>query len=780
MNIHFIGNAHLDPAWMWRLEEGFSAFAATCRSALDRMKETDEFIFTVSSAACFEFIEKTNPHLFSQIVTAVKSGRWSLVGGWWCEPDCNLPSGESFLRQGLYGQSYFQSRFGMICDTGFCIDSFGHNVNTPMLLRECGMSNYVFMRPEQHEKSLVDSLFNWQSQSGESVLTYRIPLHYSNFELSVDQKINQLPSYPLFNNSHPWMIFYGVGNHGGGPTKEQIAQVVKICNTKEVDGKFSSPSAFFKQIRESNINIGDYRGEMQPHAIGAYSAHCQVKALNRKAESALVRAEILSVLSDQTSGILSDWSSLEEAWKLVLLNQFHDTLGGVAIKEAMDDAVLSYNEAISIATRNEQLAIARIASQMDTSDHVESLVVFNANGFALHSPIELELWHPSATEKGEHLSDVTLIDHRGRLIATQKIEASGKINGDRVRFVAEVDLPSLGWNTFGIIRNKKTEQASSLHIDEQTISNTLCKLEYTPAAVFNDLSDTWGHGVFGFNDQVGKFSVLKREVLENGPIRVRLRITSKYNNSELREDFILYNNSPIIEHRVKLDWHEKHKVCKLRYAHHLTTPEVRYEIPYGSVTRPADGNEVPVGAWAFAQEEGKGIGIIAPTKSSYSADEKYISVSIARSALFAHHEPPHKLEPSETLNYLDQGEQEFTNLIVLGASDWQSARMPHLSTQVLNPPICHIEYSHKGELPKEYSLLSIENGGIVSVLKLPYKKQSEKAVIVRINNSYEDELNLSIRYKTAILSSNIQVRGFAVKTFKITPNSVIECNALEI
>ncbi len=780
MNIHFIGNAHLDPAWMWQLDEGYSAFAATCRSALDRIRETDEFLFTVSSAACFEFIEKSDPYLFSQIVTAVKSGRWSLVGGWWCEPDCNLPNGESFLRQGLYGQSYFQSRFGVFCDTGFCIDSFGHNANIPMLLRASGMNNYVFMRPEQHEKKMPDSLFHWRSQNGDEVLSYRIPLHYSNFELSVEQKINALSSYPLYSDKHPWMIFYGVGNHGGGPTTEQIRQVIGICNSSEVSGKFSSPTKFFSEIRESPINISRYEGEIQPHAIGAYSAHRQIKALNRQAESALVRAEILSVLSDQTVDLSSDWSSLEEAWKLVLLNQFHDTLGGVAIKEAMDDAVLSYHEAISIASRNEQLAVSRIASQIDTSDFIESLVVFNANVFAVHSAIEFELWHPSASEQQEYLYDVTLVDQLGRHIATQQIESSGKINGDRVRFVAEVDLPSLGWNTFGIIRNLKTEQPSSLHIDEQTLSNSICKLDYTSAAVYNDPSDTWGHELLGFTKQEGVFSVLKREVLERGPIRVRLRITSKYNTSELREDFILYNHSNIIEHRLKLDWHEKRKVCKLRYAHSLSLPEVCYEIPYGTITRPADGNEVPVGTWAFAQSGGKGIGIIAPSKSSYSADEKYLTLTIARSALYAHHEPPHKLEPSETLNYLDQGDQEFTNFIVLGASDWQSARRPYLSAESSNPPICHVEYSHVGRLQKKFSLMSLENGGIVSVVKSPYKDNLKKTVIIRIQNSYSDELNSIIMYKSAVLPYNFQLKGFAVKTFKLTSDSVVECNALEI
>jgi alpha-mannosidase len=137
--IHFIGNAHVDPAWMWRLEEGFESFLATCRSAIARMRETEGFIFTASSAALYEFVEKTDPKLFEEIKRHVTEGRWEIVGGWWVEADCNIPSGESFLRQALQAQEYFYSRFGRRCETGFCIDSFGHHANLPQLLTLGGM-----------------------------------------------------------------------------------------------------------------------------------------------------------------------------------------------------------------------------------------------------------------------------------------------------------------------------------------------------------------------------------------------------------------------------------------------------------------------------------------------------------------------------------------------------------------------------------------------------------------------------------------------------------------
>jgi alpha-mannosidase len=261
--IHMIGNAHLDPAWMWRMSEGLEAFLATCRSALDRMEETPHFIFTCSSSAHLEFVEQTDPNLFARIQERARGGRWVNVGGWWVEADCNIPSGESFIRQALLGQTYLESRFGRMASVGYCIDSFGHHGNLPTFLRGSGLNAYVFMRPDVQEKSLPSTLFRWVAPSGESVTAYRIPLHYSNFSRSVEEKLAGLVEHPLFTSEHPWMLFYGVGNHGGGPTREQIEQIRSAQRNSDAV-LFSDPERFFREVPEALIAVHD---EMQPHAI---------------------------------------------------------------------------------------------------------------------------------------------------------------------------------------------------------------------------------------------------------------------------------------------------------------------------------------------------------------------------------------------------------------------------------------------------------------------------------------------------------------------------------
>ncbi len=777
--IHCIGNAHLDPAWMWSWREGFAAFAATMRSAVERISETRDFIFTVSSAACFEYIEKTDASLFSCITELVQQGRIVLVGGWWVEPDCNLPSGESFLRQGLYGQSYFFEKFGRYAQTGYCIDSFGHAATLPMLLQACGMKQYVFMRPQEHEKVLHSPLFHWISPSGDKVVAYRIPLHYSNFAQTIEEKLSALSTTQGYSAAWPYMIFYGVGNHGGGPTKEQIDTILKIRKSGDDTVIFSSPDTYFEEIRQQQIPLPSFNDELQYHAIGAYSAHAEIKRLNRMAEAALVRSEIFAVLSEQVSERNADWEALEEAWKGVLLNQFHDTLGGVAIKEACDEAIATYQGAIAVANATEDISLARIAARIDTSDAIEHLIVFNPNSFPIQAPIEFDLWNPEASEKGLDLNAISL-RHSDAIFVTQRVEASGKIGNDSVRFSAIVPVPALGWNTFSINRHDKYEESSPFIIGEDSISNGIVSFSltdswYMPALVCDDPSDTWGHGIEGFTANEGSFSIDEIIVVESGPIRARLRIKSSYNHSSLIEDIILYRYADQVEHRVRLDWQETRKVCKLRYRHHVIEPALRCEIPYGSIVRREQGKEVPTGRWVFAEGGNTGFGLIGPVKSSYSFDNNYLYQTIARSAIFAHHEPPHRFQPNEDKRYLDIGIQDFANYIIPGHSSYQEAGMIRRMMESCNTPQHQIESAHEGRLEKEFSLFHIDNDLVLTTLKR-VRGEDGSSLIARIYNGYEEELPFSMSgYGPKVF----HIPSQTVRTFFLEGTQINESDGLE-
>lgn len=200
--IYFIGNAHLDPVWVWRWQEGSAEAKATIRSALDRMKEYPEFRFVCSSSAVYQWIEEFDPAMFEEIRQRVHEGRFVIVGGWYVQPDCNLPSGESFARHSLYGQRYFMEKFGKISEVGYNVDSFGHHAMLPQILKKSGMNRYVFMRPRKDEKALPSELFRWQSPDGSSVTAWRIVRSYTSNHLDLDDLKKSLPK-PLRKRSIP-------------------------------------------------------------------------------------------------------------------------------------------------------------------------------------------------------------------------------------------------------------------------------------------------------------------------------------------------------------------------------------------------------------------------------------------------------------------------------------------------------------------------------------------------------------------------------------------------
>ncbi len=764
--VHLVGNAHLDPAWMWRMDEGLEAFAATCRSALDRIDEFPDFIFTCSSAAHYAFVEDTDPKLFAQIQQAVRNDRWSIVGGWWVEPDCNLPSGESFVRQALLGQRYFLSRFGKIVTVGYCVDSFGHNANIPQLLRKAGMDSYVFMRPDNTEKPLEAALFAWEAPSGDKVKAYRLPLHYSNHQLSVGEKLRLLPESQHYSADQPWMIFYGVGNHGGGPTIAQLKEIDRL-RIKRNDLVLSDPSKFFAGVDIDSLPV--IKGEMQHHAIGCYSAHSEIKRLNRRAENALTQAESTAVLA-YLVGVEPAPLNFEQAWKNVCFNQFHDIVGGVAIKEACDEAITMYQEALSIAERATRTNVQRIASRIDTSAHIENLIVFNPCAFDREELIEFELWHPEASERGEILNSVTLMDREGKEIGTQKAEPSGKIGEDRVRFVAQVFVLALGWTVLGIKRNVATALGEKLASENK---NPLT------ATVFEDGSDTWSHGVLAFTHNPREMEEQSRVGIEDGPLRKITRVQSSHGASRLEQDICTNAFQTFDEHRIFLDWREENSIVKLRIPHGCNKPVALSEISYSSIERPIGNEEWPGQTWVAVSDEesGNGVAIVTDSKYSYSIDDTYISILAARSPLYAHHLPPHSITNSERLRYQDQGEQNFRVLVAPFECDWRSINLPRLAEQLHKPLIVHHESRHGGDLPRTHSAFSYSGDG----LRIGAIKHAEdgNGIIVRVVEERGEDVTGVFSIPALRADWSASFLPFDIKSFLVADGNIVEVDFIE-
>ncbi len=784
--LHMIGNAHLDPVWLWTWQEGFQETKATFQSALDRLDEYDDFVFTSSSAQYYEWVEINDPAMFKKIKRRIQEGRWIICGGWWVQPDCNLPCGESFARHALISQNYFYDKFGITSKVGYNVDSFGHNGMLPQILRLSGMEHYVFMRPGPHEKGLPGRNFIWESDDGSRVTAFQIPFSYCTFgELKNHIKACLEDFDP---NILDLMCFYGVGNHGGGPTIDNIETIKSLQKEyKDVEIVFDNPNQYFEELKRKQYTLPIVHGDLQHHASGCYSVQSEVKTMNRRSENALLKAEKFASLSAVLKK--SDYpDNFNLAWKRVLFNQFHDILAGSSIQKAYEDARNEFGEALAIAARNENNALSAItfSINIEKEESMLPVVVFNPHSWKVNTPVEVEIGLFQNQNSGD---DYIVLDSEKNEISCQQITTDAKING-RTRLVFLATVPALGYETYRIyaVNQKNTEpfkvSASNIienkliriKIDEMSggIASIYDKKTDTeflsePGAVpvvFHDESDTWSHDVISFNQFEGQFKPVSIKKVEEGVVRSSIRVISKYKNSILVQTFTLYQDSPDIHVTVRLNWQEKFKCLKLQFPMELHNYKATYEIPFGSIVKECNGEEEAAQKWmdlsGLKPKEKMicGMSILNENKYSVSVNKNVMYMTILRSPVYAHHNPYVLGEEIEDYRFIDQGIQEFEYRLLPHTGTWKDAGTVQKTQELNQSCTAIIETFHKGNMQQRGNFIHINCPNVI----LSSLKKSEKTneYILRIYEVFGKQTEVEI---------DIPLFGKAIKT-TIKPNEI--------
>ncbi len=802
--IFAVGNAHLDPVWLWPWGEGLQAARATFRSALDRIAEHDEFVFTCAGAGIYQWIEKTDPQLFRDIQTAVAEERWYLIGGWWLQPDCNIPGGEGFVRHSLYGQRYLLEKFGRIATIGYNVDSFGHAWTLPQILVKSGMDSYVFMRPGPHENPEIPGrLFTWQGPDGSAVTAFQIPYQYNLEGEILHQRFTEIAEE--CTETQPMMLFYGVGNHGGGPTKASISFLDEKRGEEEPAVHFATPRQYFDAVRDMEITPSVYKNELQHHASGCYAAHSKIKRDNRKAETALESAEKWATIAAHTAGTAYPGAEIAKGWQAVLFNHFHDILAGTSIASAYAQAANLHGYALQIADEVGEFSRQAIASQVDTTgqDGVP-LIVWNPTAWPRRELVHTELqWKGDAPE---------IIDSTGQLVLSQSMPPEAAVKpGGRVGVTFTADVPALGYRVYWAVRPKQESPAPAalpqLRVWETGMENEFLKVEFdarsgalislfdkssgrellsAPAAalVIRDDSDTWSHGVFSFRDEVGSFDQAEFRIMESGPVRARLRVTTRYQQSSLRQDFILGAGQRYLDCRAVIDWHGKHQLVKLSWPVDVANPEATYEIPYGHIQRPCDGEEEPAQRWVDVTgvhpSDGQTCGLTVANDCKYSFDIKdsEIRMTVLRSPGYAHH-VPRELAPDDPVEFIDQGEQEFAYRLAGHSGGWQSEEFsaPACAADLNSGLKVREDYRHSGSLPVQSSFASVSDPRIhLTVLK---QAEEGRGLVVRAWETSGQDLTEPVAISAMGRKFTAKFTGHTVKTFLVTESSIAETDLLE-
>lgn len=770
---YMIGNAHLDPVWMWRWQEGSAEAKATCRSALDRMKEYPDFKFVCSSASIYRWLEESAPETIAEIAERVKEGRWIIVGGWWVQPDCNLPSGEGFARQSLYAQRYFYDRFGVTARTGYCVDSFGHNGMLPQILKKSGMKEYVFMRPGPHEQELPN-LFRWQSPDGSEVLALRLWDPYCcNFtdEQALEERLADVSdSMPDGLDAAP--CFYGVGNHGGGPTIRNIELIRGRKGEEELI--FADPAEFFDHVRAGGVGLPVRADDLQHHAAGCYAAVSDIKTAIRKGETRLLAAEKYAALASALTGYGYPTEKLREGWENICFLHFHDIAGGCAIESSYQDSLEFAGESLSIAAKTENAALQRLSWAVDTRDRGKGLpiVIFNSHDHPVRAVVQIN------TQAGG------ITDGEGRPVAYQHVFSETHSCYGRDDTIFEAEIPALGWTTYYVKECEAPTADPMLKAEGCVLQNSKLRLELDPhtglvnaQGLFHDGGlpvvidefdhDTWSHAKNFFDKKIGCFTDAKIQIIENGPVRATIRVEMTYGRSSLRLDYSLTALSDRVEVKADLDWQEKHKMLKLCYPAEVDAEKAGayYSIPYGWIRRPCDGEEEPGQMWHAVTDINGGLAMLNDNKYSFSVERDTLCLTAVRSPIYG----DHGRERCEDSVFTDQGRQRF-RFALMYASGQGFGDVSRAAEELNTPPVNILENNHEGRLPLCYS--GIKTSGSIAVTALK-RAEDGSGWVVRAVETAGLAVNASLRLPLISRSVEAKFGPFEVKTFLLADNGSV-------
>ena len=769
--IHAVGNSHIDMAWLWPWTETVEVVRNTFQSVLDLMREYPDFTFTMSSARTYEWIEEKYPDMFKQISERVREGRWEVIGGMWVEPDLNMPDGESLTRQILIGKRYFQSRFGVDVKIGWNPDSFGYNAQLPQIYKKSGMDYFVTQKLLwAHEFTTFPyKFFWWQAPDGSRLLTY-FPRDYAGGiegpSMAKDLSVWAPSIYGSKLNETPeTMHLYGVGDHGGGPTRLMLDSAKELMSPDIVYPRFElgAATAFFNELDKKlpALNVPTWNGELyfQYHR-GVFTTQAETKQRIRRSEEVMLNAEKFASLA-LLDGRAYPQEEMNRAWKRLLFDDFHDIIPGSGIGVNYLDARRNLQDVRLFGNGVIENSLEEIAAHVNTQGENKlgegvPILVVNPLAWARTGVVEVEAQLP---RRAPH---ILVTDAAGKVAESQLLGIDPKTQ--KVRFLLLASTPSLGYKTYfvrgtmGGATNHSKLMATADTLENEFVrvqidSQTGCMISLfdkrgnrealAPAETdtggprdkicgnllqtFVDKPERWDAWNIDADFEKQHWDLDKADeikLVEDGPLRAIIRIRKHFQNSTFIQDVTLYPASPRVDVNMQVEWHEKHILLKVAFPVSAHSERATFEIPYGSVERPTTRNtpaekaqfEVPAIRWADISDEKHGFSLVNNSKYGYDAKGNVLRLSLLRS--------PEWPDP-----HADEGHHEFTYSLYPHAGSWREALTVRQGYELNYELLAVPTEKHQGALPGEHAFVEVKAENVV--LTAFKKAEDDDALIVR-------------------------------------------------
>lgn len=622
--LHVVLNSHLDPIWLWGLQQGVDAVLATARTACDILDAYPEVHLTRGESWFYQVVQKHDPATFGRMRRFVTDGRLHIVGGWHVQPDCNLASPETYRRHGEYGCAYFREMFGAEVKTGYNVDSFGHGAYLPDFYASAGIRNYIMMRPQPHEKALPREVFRWRSPSGAELLAARIPIQYNTLPIGLGDVMDRVVAQADRALGHA-LFFCGVGDHGGGPARAEIEYLLEHrFDRPDVEVRFSHPDAFFDAVREDAdiASLPVVEGELQHHAIGCYTAYSPIKRAVRQTENVLWRSAALLPRKDR-----------ERHARELLFATFHDVLAGTCIASAYPE-ILARLGAARTAIGEAELAAVQRKNRCLPPDVRQQIAIDNFGGEAYVGLAEFEPWilfGPS----GNRADAFSLEEKDGTPIPFQVLPVESQVCG-RLRLAFPVRIRARG-RKIVYLRLDSPARAAKIRGRKSTFSPDFS------FDVIHDATDTWSHRANSYPAQCDHSLVAAGPAVRllDGPLVAEdlLRFRDAEGNSA---DLVIRREAGLrgVRLLLRLNWVTPREIVKLSLRPGFAVRERIDGVPGGPLPRKADGEEYPV--FNFCRLVGVNHEIAVVSADVFGADlqpDGTLRLTLLRTPFFAHHDP---------------------------------------------------------------------------------------------------------------------------------------------
>ncbi len=719
-----IGHTHIDCAWLWTLRQTREKVQRSFATVLELMKQYPEYKFMSSQALLYQNCKEEAPELYEEIKKRVAEGRWEVEGAMWVEADCNLSSGESLVRQVMYGKRFFKDEFGVNNRVLWLPDVFGYSAALPQILKKAGVDWFVTSKISWNDTNTMPyDTFEWYGIDGTPIHTYFLTAQNKtdgepdrhvtyNAHIEAPMLAGTLHRYQPKQLSTDTLITFGYGDGGGGPTREHLENQRRSAygipnlpaTSIEFVGDFLTR---MEQKLENAKRVPAWHGELYlEFHRGTYTSISKNKRNNRKSEFLYLNAESLGSTAAKLVGLPYPKEKLHKGWEMLLTNQFHDIIPGSSIREVYEQSDIDYAYLMKLGNEAVDQAAQTIAKGISAS---RGHVIFNPNPFVGNGIVEIN----------------------GKSAYVTGIPAKGYAAAGEIKCYNRI-----------VIRDRQVETAKlRVRFDENWLIESIYDKIYDREIVQNgekaneirvypdhpDVYDAWEWQEYSLDEYKVITEVSSVEIIEDGARR-GIRIVRPFMNSSLAQTIWFYDDIAKLDFETVANWQNHHHMVKAAFPVDIHTSKATYEIQYGTIERPTHKNtswdkakfEVCAHKYADLSEGAYGVALMSDCKYGYDIHDGVMQLSLFKT-------------PTSPTENADIGEILFTYSLCPHNGTLAESNIPALAYDLNNPMFAVEATGVNTILPEEYSMVSVNKENLLcEVIK---EAEDSDATILRFYES---------------------------------------------